>query len=325
MRKIFDILIVAILLSSVVSCDTDKPKVDLPEIAFRSNIEQSRGGLVESEADIRDRGISLMGSVVSGGVRYMLIDHAHLAYDAVNGWSYGTPCYWARGGKYHFLAIYPYDDNDYDYDMTDGSVTFVGYNAGTKHLNTDFLYTVATRDLSNLNVEPDYSAVELPFKHACSAVEFRLRNSSNAKVVAITDVALTNICAEGDFHLSANGTATWSIDTDNRVTDHDTFGGICTLPAGGLPVNTSYYHSLYDSQTLTMLPQRVWKSGITLSFNVRIEGSSTVFPHEIDLGNISSVTDWSAGKRYVYSLTLTDETITFDATVVDWIEDFIEL
>ena len=63
MRKIFDILIVAILLSSVVSCDTDKPKVDLPEIAFRSNIEQSRGGLVESEADIRDRGISLSRSL----------------------------------------------------------------------------------------------------------------------------------------------------------------------------------------------------------------------------------------------------------------------
>ena len=325
MRKIFDIFIAAILLASVASCDSNDHKASLPEIEFRSHVEQNRGGLVESEADIRDRGISLMGSVVSGGVRHLLIDHAHLAYDAVNGWNYGTPCYWVRGGKYHFMAIYPYDDSDYDYDMTDGSVTYIGYNAGTKRLNTDFLYSVATRDLSNLNVEPDYSAVELPFKHACSAVEFRLRNSSNAKVVAITDVALTNICAVGDFHLSANGTATWIIDTENRVTDHDTFGGVCTLPAGGLPVNTAYYHSLYDSQTLTMLPQRVWKSGITLRFNVRLEGSSTVFPHEVDLGNITSVTDWSAGKRYIYSLTLTDETITFDATVIDWIEDFIEL
>ena len=325
MRRVFNIVTSILLLAVGISCHRGSEEPAAPAISFRSHVDQNRGGLVESEADIRERGISLMGSVVSGGVRTLLLDHAHLAYNAVKGWDYGETRYWIRGGKYHFIAIYPYDDSDYDYDMSDGSVECVGYNAGVKHLNTDFLYAVATRDLSNFNVEPDYSTVELPFKHACAAVEFRLRNSSNATVVAVTDVALINICAEGNFHLSANGTATWNIDSEKRVTDHNTFGGVCTLPTGGLPVNTSYFHSIYDSKALTMLPQRIWKSGTTLRFNIRVEGSSTVFPHEIDLGNIASTTEWVAGKKYIYNFTLTDETITFDVSVVDWVEDFIEL
>ncbi|MBO5875254.1 MAG: fimbrillin family protein [Alistipes sp.] len=325
MRRIVNIVAVAVLMFITTSCHKESGESAKPEISFRSHIEHNRGGLVESEADIREQGLSLMGSVVVNGTRTLLIDYAHLAYDAVEGWGYGEPRYWAKGGKYHFMAIYPYDVADYDYDMSDGSVECIGYNAGSKHLNTDLLYAVATRDLSDINATPDYSAVDLPLKHACAAVEFRLRNSSNATVVAVTDVALVNVCAEGDFHLSNNGTATWTIDTDNRVTDHDIFGGVCTLPEGGLPVNVDYYHSIYDSRALTMLPQRVWKSGVTLRFNTRVEGSSTVFPHEVDLGNIATTTEWIAGKRYVYNLTLTDETMTFDVTVVDWIEDFIEL
>lgn len=324
MRRIVKIVAVVVLALAALSCHRGGESTP-PVISFRSYVEQNRGGLVESEVDIRERGLSLMGSVVTNGVRTLLLDHAHLAYDAVNGWGYGEPRYWLRGGKYHFIAIYPYDDSDYDYDMTDGSVECVGYHAGSKHLNTDFLYAVANRDLSNFNVEPDYSAVDLNLKHACAAVEFRLRNSSNVTVVAVTDVALLNVCAEGDFRLTSDGTATWTIDLDNRITDHNTFGGVCTLPVGGLPVNTSYYHSIYDSKALTMLPQRVWKTGITLRFNTRIEGSSTVFPHEVDLGNIASTTEWLAGKKYVYNLTLTDETITFDVTVVDWIEELVEL
>ena len=170
MRRVVNIVAVAVLMLVATSCHKESGESARPKISFRSHIEQNRGGLVESEADIRERGLSLMGSVVVNGTRTLLIDYAHLAYDAVEGWGYGEPRYWAKGGKYHFMAIYPYDVADYDYDMSDGSVECVGYNAGSKHLNTDLLYAVATRDLSDINATPDYSAVDLPLKHACAAV-----------------------------------------------------------------------------------------------------------------------------------------------------------
>ncbi|MBQ3259909.1 MAG: fimbrillin family protein [Alistipes sp.] len=326
MRRLFNIAVALALLTTLHSCNRGEERGGAPAILFRSEVEQCRGGLIEGVADMRERGISIMGAIEnSNGDKSLVFDHEHLAYDESLGWNYGDTRYWIRGMKYHFTAIYPYDDSDYSYDTASGTVTCLGYNAGERHLNTDFMYAVAERDLSDMNSTPDYSAVELPFKHACAAVEFRLRNSSNATITAVTDVSLVGVCAEGDFSLAADGTPTWDIDTSNRVTNHDTFGGICTLPAGGLPVNTSYFHSIYDSQVLTMLPQRVSKSGATLHFNIRIEGSSTVFPHEVNLGNIASTPKWDAGTRYIYNLTLTDETITFDVTVVDWIEDFIEL
>lgn len=326
MRRLFNIAVAIAFVITLHSCNRGEERGGAPAILFRSAVEQSRGGLVESVSDMHERGISIMGAIESGnGNKSLLFDHEHLAYDESLGWHYGTARYWMRGMKYHFTAIYPYNDSDYSYDTASGTVTCLGYNAGERHLNTDLMYAVAERDLSDMNATPDYSAVELPFEHACSAVEFRLRNSSNATITAVTDVSLVGVCAEGDFSLSAAGVPTWSIDTSNRVTNHDTFGGVCTLPAGGLPVNTEYYHSIYDSKVLTMLPQRISKSGATLHFNIRIEGSSTVFPHEVNLGNIASTPQWDAGTRYIYNLTLTDETITFEVSVVDWIEDFIEL
>ena len=45
----------------------------------------------------------------------------------------------------------------------------------------------------------------------------------------------------------------------------------------------------------------------------------------VNLGTNSTSYNWEAGKKYVYTMTLTTERITFDVHVREWIDDEIEL
>ena len=316
MRKV---LIIALGVLALIGCDETNP-IDSRKISFA---EQYSRALIEDVEDLRKEELKLFGTYTLGGHTARIFDAEKLFYDTeLPGWDYATPQYWIMGASYNFCAVCPYiapctfDDS--------GTVTVTDYSSSTG--GPDLLYAATKRNLAE---GEDYSTVLLQFHHACAALQFNLINASNAKLIAVQNIRLVGLQNRGQFRFDANGTPSWTLD-GSTVGDADAiqpFGGTCTLPEGGLPVNIGVKHSLYDNGAILVLPQNIYKSAVTLHLEYIKEGDSAYAVRNIELGKLGGSTpdEWVSGKMYKYDLTITDNTITTEVRVVPWVDNYIDL
>ena len=210
------------------------------------------------------------------------------------------------------------------FSISDNRVSFSNFESSTD--GPDLLYSAAVRHLSE---EEDYSAVSLQFHHACSAVQFNLVNASNATLTDVRNIRLVGLHNRGVFSFGADGTVSWMLDesTVSANAVSQPFGGTCVLPNGGLPVNIEVKHSLYDNGTILVLPQTVYKTAVTLHLEYIKQGDAEYAIRDIELGWLGGITptEWKAGEKYEYNLTITDNTITTEVRVVDWVDHYVDL
>lgn len=317
MRK-FGIIVVLSLLVSV-GCDRPAPIEGPREISFSSQYNRS---LIENVEDLQKEDVKVFGSYTLDGNTAVQFNGTRLYYDAeLPGWNYDDKQFWISKAVYNFYAIAPYEATECTFSAEDGTVTINDYESGSG-LN-DLLYAATTRDLTD---NDDFSAVPLVFRHACAAVRFNLVNASNATVTDIRNIYIVGLQNKGDFTLKADGSASWVLD-GSTVSDRNIFGGSCTLPTGGLPVNINTKYPLYDYETVLVLPQSIYKTPTTLHLEYVKQGDSEYAIRNIELGMLggSTPTEWKAGEAYEYNMTITDNTITTEVKVVDWIEHNVEL
>ena len=76
-----------------------------------------------------------------------------------------------------------------------------------------------------------------------------------------------------------------------------------------------------------MLPQSVYKTPVTLHLEYIKQGDADYAVRNIELGYLTGTvpTEWKAGEKYEYNLTITDNTITTEVKVVDWVDHYVEL
>lgn len=290
-------------------------------IAFRSEV-RSRA-IITDEADIRAVGIGVFGTVAYAGdtASELLFDNEHLMYDAAKGWYYADPVrYWIPASLYKFVAIYPYAATDtacYTFDAATATLIVADYEAGNADIDHDLMYAAHERDLA---LTTNRDAVPLVMHHAFAAVQFKIINGSGSTITALDGIALTGLQYKGSLTVASTDTAVWTL-SDERVASDDTatYGGTFDMPEGGFEDNIRNPLPLYNKDIITVLPQILRGQSVTL----RLCTNGATTPHEVDL---SDYTDkWEAGKKYVYTLTLTNDTIAFDVNVRDWIEDYIDL
>ena len=318
MRKQLTIALLAATVAAACSKGTEHI-AGREAIEFRSEVASR--AIVEDEEGMREGGIGVFGAVVcrGGTSTETIFDNEHLTYTAGRGWHYAEPSrYWISGAKYVFTGIYPYAaEAYYAFDAQTGVLTVADYESGGERMDEDLMYAVHARDLAQTT---NREAVPLAMHHACAAVEFRIINGSGSTVTAIEDIALTGLQHNGTLAVQSDGTATWTL-ADERVAENDTatFGGTFAMPEGGFEDDIRNPLPLYDKGTITVLPQVLRGQAVKLTF--RINGTTTA-----RTANLSNTTDkWEAGKRYVYTMALTNDTIAFDVTVIEWIEDEIDL
>lgn len=291
------------------------------QIAFRSEVASR--AIITTEADMRAVGIGVFGTVAYGGgsTSDVIFDNEHLMYDTAKGWYYADPVRrWIPASLYKFVAIYPYAATDaacYTFDAAAATLTAADYEAGNANIDNDLMYAAHERDLA---LTANRDAVPLVMHHACAAVQFRIINGSGSTITALDGIALTGVQYKGTLSVASTDTAAWTL-SDERVASDDitTYGGTFDMPEGGFEDNIRNPLPLYNKDIITVLPQILRGQSITL----RLCTNGATTPHTVDL---SEHTDkWEAGKKYVYTLTLTNDTIAFDVTVRDWIEDYIDL
>ena len=319
MRKFSIIVVLSLLI--LAGCNKPKP-IDGPcKIGFA--LQYSRT-LVESVEDLRREEIKLFGSYTLDGKSASLFDAERLYYDAeLPGWDYNNTQYWIRGASYNFCAVCPYIA-PCTFSISNGQVSISNYEGSTN--GPDVLYATVKRDLA---INEDFSTVPLKFHHACAAVQFYLINASNATLTDVRNIRLVGLNNKGHFSFNADGSVSWVLDSSTVSANaaSQPFGGTCVLPNGGLPVNLNVKHSLYDNGAILVLPQTVYKTPVTLHLEYIKQGDVEYAIRDIELGWLGGATptEWKPGEKYEYNLTITDNTITTEVRVVDWVDHYVDL
>ena len=316
MRKV---LIIVLSLIVLTSCEQSQPIGGPRAISFASQYNRS---LSDGAEDLREHELKLFGAYTLDGHTARLFDAERLYYNAeLPGWDYDNTQYWISKALYRFCAVCPYDA-PCTFSDADGKVTFANYEGATG--GPDILYATAKRNLAE---NEDFSTVMLHFRHACAAVQFNIINASNATLNNVQNIRLVGLQNRGHFSFDADGAAQWVLDGTKVEDSSHAFGGVCTLPNGGLPVNLNVKHSLYDGGPILVLPQTIYKTSVNLHLEYIKQGDTEYAIRNIELGWLggSTPTEWKPGEKYEYNLTITDNTITTEVRVVDWIDHYVDL
>lgn len=261
-----------------------------------------------------------------------IITNEPLYFDDESGeWDYTNTRYWVPGANHEFVAIFPHTADEYTWDSETGTITRNNITLGVAN-NTDYMWASASR---NLATNPDTTTpVLLQMHHACALVEFWFVNASSHAIGSITEISLADLHYRGNLTCSKDGSSNMEVIND----DSGSYAG--NLTATNMEVNLSIHYNLFDnlgdpsaevydnvayctrkgSGALVVMPQKIAAGDVTLTLKFPGEDPTT-----INLSQMSSVTEWEAGHKYVYTLARTTTDITFDVRVLDWIDDNVEL
>ena len=254
MRKVLTIVLATLILASCNEPSSEHPTGGLTEIGFASQYGRS---LIEGVEGLQQEELKLFGTYTLDGSTVRLFDAERLYYNTaaeIPCWDYDNTQYWISNASYNFCAVCPYEA-PCTFSDAEGVVRLGNYEATTG--GPDLLYASAQRNLAE---QEDFSTVHLNFRHACAALQFNLVNASNATLIDVRNIRLYGLHNVGSFSFGADGSAGWVFSGSVLNEYSQAFGGACTLPNGGLPVNLNVRHSLYDEGAILVLPQTIYKT-----------------------------------------------------------------
>lgn len=287
-----------------------------------------------------------------------------LSYSTTDGaWTYGLTKYWISQYEYSFWAVYPYSSQPdagaadpvqpcYSLDagkdpatgLSDYSLNISGYEITSENLRTDLMLGASYRDQRS---GTDPSAVPITLRHALAAVNFRIRNGAQSKVLSVGNLMFGGMKYGCDVAMSAalssdtDGSLAVSSDSYSEIYPADASSPysasqnnpLFTVPDGGLDpdLTESGYRDLFRDGTVFVVPQRVVKAStssrdISMSFDVEYEDDNKrTYNVSLSSNTTSETEEWLPGKKYTYNITLTENRIIFNVVVADWIDDIVNL
>ena len=263
-------------------------------------------------------------------------------------WSYSPVKYWPNEygagasstdvDKLSFWAYYPYNASGLSMYEAGSSTAYSNTSTGIPKLSfvqaedpdnqIDLMFSGPVTDLyktmaHTVNTETwNYGVVTngqvtLPFKHALALVEFQLTEGTGAK---INNLTLTNIKKSGTLENPASIPFTWS-----------NVGGSYTIHKEDVEISTNAI------LTLLAMPQTLSADAtFTLNYDITFASSDPTHPEPIvytgdsfsvklfkNAGGLDDygVTEWIAGKHYIYKVTAGLDRIEFEEVVEsseDW-------
>ena len=343
----YKLLYLLFIITGILSCskrvlEQDIPKESDLQLEFTTFVDKVKSNsLVSSSADLQAYPISIIANASIDGTNYSVFNNDRLYY-ADQIWNYDVIRYWIPGAKYLFTAFAPYvqiSGSGSEYTLSNGeaslsiadgipTLTITDYNTG-KFTSGGTVYDARTEDLLAAHYirdntdSKDYSAVPLNLEHLLSCVSFSIRNTTNDDVVRVTDISLAGLMVKSDITINTSSVIITPKDEAGSISSSDrtpSAGATAFLPKG---MSEDDFKPLFDCEILTLLPQTLYKQNIILSFTAhKTSGSSE---YSFNLGNVESLREWKAGKKYNYSISITSTDILFQVAEVSWIEHDVEL
>ena len=280
--------------------ETTRTGIDKPLSSLQVSEVPSADGL-ETRASLVGTDRSGMGSFSS--FCYKSDGTAHyLNEQTSNTGALSSKKYWPDGEtSLRFYAVHPYDASHF----TTSSATALSYaftSSADVEAQTDLMY--ASTGLVSYNDATSKQYISLHFKHALTAVRFKLGNSNSNFGKTIKYIKLKNVCTSGTLTLPSTSTdnttdasATWT----NLGTQTDVM-----LDNIGFEANTAHAGNIITkggkTEYFLMIPQDLNGVGIEIGFT-----DDTKFAATLTSGS------WTGGSTVQYTIS--------DATL-DWTYEF---
>lgn len=286
---------VALLLTVAFSSCRREP---LPEAgdAIRFSVGASTDVEVETKAgpttitNFQSSNIALYGSYVKDASTVTLFDGTTtLSYTAsTTTWTYTPLKYWVNGGTYDFRAVSPATapKSGGSAGTSTGAKVEVDYNASSDQYDL----MVASNHGISVSSPASMTPVNLPFSHACAAVQFLFKKSGNetGKTCTITSFKLSGTNTKGTMTYAYSASDTKDVLSWSPNTIGDLFAATGTSWA----VTTSF--SSFDGWHY-VVPQTF--SGATVQYTYVFDGDAA---KTVTL-SLPAVT-WEPGKAYKYTI-----------------------
>ena len=229
-------------------------------------------------------------------------------------WATAQDQYWPLGGTLTFKAFSPAGlRSAVAIDQTNG-VTATDYTIqNTTRMTTDFCYATATVDDCSNHPE----SVPLTFSHALSQVVFRVKAAEKIAntTFSLKGVSLGNIYSVGDF---AGGA--WSNQASPQSYTLRSDGSSTELTyTGDEPDTIEICAYLFVPQTLSSAVDAA--ASLTVGYSIAQTVNSATFTLDnppVTVPLRGAVTQWEPGKKYIYTISIGLDVITFTATADDW-------
>lgn len=237
--------------------------------------------------------------------------------DASTSWDYDNTRYWMDGRTYHFFAVYPYENSQnriQNVTLQQNDIEYDGFRIAyttPATADTDLLTAFETVTA----VAPNYSPVNLEFKHALSKIAVKMaKNSANeANKVVVTSVSLSGVKKTGNYYCSRETDY-----TNHWVAEDETM--TISFNDKNAELNTNGINLM----ELLLVPQEIADNGIKLKITYSFYYVNGAFAYENTLERViptEKINEWEPSKNYVYSVDLSAESndIIFGTpTITEW-------
>lgn len=179
--KYLQYIFLVLFIPLALSCRKDPSlEVPHPNILFSPvvTVETKDGFKPDNPATPDGSQANLFGIRVTNTTSSVFEPNEILEYDGSSYWTYTPLKNWETTGHYYFASVFPAPAVAEDVQFNNNSTIRIVYKPSN---NYDMMLARADRDRSNGG---GTEAVELPFKHTCSAVRFLFGASSNDYVIS---------------------------------------------------------------------------------------------------------------------------------------------
>lgn len=267
-----------------------------------------------------NRQIAVFGTITRQGMDdYTVFNKQVVTCGADLRWTYSPLKYWKRSGIYDFKAVFPISANCQA--GSSGKHLLVNHSITSNHM--DLMVASAQRDVAADGTGP----VELPFRHACSAVRFLLKKESAADDYKLTAFKLQNIRIVGTLDVSGEEVVFGDWHTSGLAPAAEVFAWTAATVSDQKDIPVSY-DQYTGAEWYYMIPQTMAVAATvsrpSVTFSVIFNGESTPvsttlsLPDSYNEGGQTVEARWEPGKVYTYYINLKPSRVAITVHVTPW-------
>lgn len=230
-------------------------------------------------------------------------------------WRTEKDYYWPKAGKLSFISYAPADAG-LGFNFTEDLPNL--FARDYENNGADLLIALS----KNKTLSNSPNGVDVSFRHALSQVNLQFKaktlEANGLKFdITVTDVSISDVCKIADFK--------WSGGTQEiSWTNPDSPQAVSFRPSTGVTLDPNSFKSLGGQ---IIIPQQTSGISLNVTFTLVTKNSSgtTLDSTDITCGDIpfntNDITAWEVNHNYTYNIIinpLSDQAITFEATVGDW-------
>ncbi len=320
-----------ILLTLIAAASASCRKTSIPQeeatvgISFSAGVEQTKGLFTPENFNTAGNTIKVYDLYTAGTHSSIYIDGADAVCDASGLWPLERSYYWTYSGVHSFLSHTSEDGLSGVSVDVDGMS--VGWNCSLDN-QFDLMYASSVRDLDMEKEEGrnPYRAVELQFNHFFTAVSLHVRNLYTVPGSDIEGFKcyFTRLQTEGSAGLDFEGNLSGPKTSAGESPQFEVSGMTIPQSAGETNVYSLKGEVGEDGFFLVWPHGTPQLQGVALHIEYTVNGYR--YTKDIPVYEAAtSFNSWESGHRYSYTLSIQDNTIVFEAEVVEWINDDVIL